>query len=137
MNKAKKLIRMVEEESKNYLTTYCNQYHDIRTGKPIDHECITIPPEALKAEMGGDYEKAIDIIDKSKKRESRMSEQQSLAAANCEFYNEKDSSCTTGCVRAVVNVDGPCPFVSKFDSHQSSCPCYVPAGGVPDRRFHV
>ena len=45
-----------------YVTTYCNFAHDVETGEPIDHECIVIPPEALKAEMDGDYELAIEIM---------------------------------------------------------------------------
>ena len=76
-------------------------------------------------------------MNRSKQFIKKIEEQQELSSANCELYNEDDSTCTTGCVRAMVNVNGPCPFVSKFDSHQSSCPCYVPEGGVPDRRFHV
>jgi hypothetical protein len=45
-----------------YCSTYCNFGHDVETGKPIDHECIIIPPEALAAEMGGDYERAIELM---------------------------------------------------------------------------
>lgn len=76
MSKAKKLLEylstayhynVAEKEVKNYLTSYCNQYHDVITGKPIDHECIVIPPNALKAEMEGDTDKAIELIDQSKK----------------------------------------------------------------------
>lgn len=47
-----------------YVTTYCNFPHNIKTGRPIDHECITIPPKALKAEMEGDFDRAIEILQK-------------------------------------------------------------------------
>ena len=50
-----------------YVTTYCNFAHDVKTGKPIEHECIIIPPKALAAEMAGDYEAAIDILDNARK----------------------------------------------------------------------
>jgi len=45
-----------------YCTTYCNFGHDVETGEPIDHECITIPPAALQAEMDGDFEKAQELL---------------------------------------------------------------------------
>lgn len=45
-----------------YVSTYCNFPHSKKTGRPIGHECRVIPPSALKAEMAGDYEKAIDIL---------------------------------------------------------------------------
>ena len=50
-----------------YVTTYCNFAHDVKTGKPIEHECIIIPPKALAAEMAGDYEAAIDILENTRK----------------------------------------------------------------------
>jgi hypothetical protein len=50
-----------------YATTYCNKGHYVATGKPVKHECITIPPAALKAEMEGDYEKAIEIMSKRRR----------------------------------------------------------------------
>jgi len=46
-----------------YVTTYCNFAHDLETGDPIDHECRNIPPEALEAEMDGDFERAIAILE--------------------------------------------------------------------------
>lgn len=46
----------------SYISTYCNFGHDVKTGKPIDHECVIIPPKALAAEMAGDYERAIEIM---------------------------------------------------------------------------
>lgn len=47
---------------RTYVTTYCNHPHYIENGHPIDHECIIIPPEALRAEMEGDYQKAISLM---------------------------------------------------------------------------
>lgn len=43
---AKKLI---------YCTTFCNQAHRIDNGHPVNHECYILKPEALKAEMEGDF----------------------------------------------------------------------------------
>ena len=45
-----------------YVSTYCNFAHDTKTGRPIDHECIIIPPKALRAEMDGDISGAIEIL---------------------------------------------------------------------------
>lgn len=45
-----------------YVTTYCNFAHRLVDGAPINHECIQIPPEALEAEMDGDYDRAMDIL---------------------------------------------------------------------------
>jgi hypothetical protein len=45
-----------------YCTSYCNQGHRLSDGKPVDHECIILPPKALQAERDGDYEGAIDIL---------------------------------------------------------------------------
>lgn len=47
---------------KFWVSTYCNFAHDLDTGEPIDHECHMIPPAALKAEMDGDFELAIEIM---------------------------------------------------------------------------
>lgn len=54
-----------------YVTTYCNFAHEVETGEPIDHECIQIPPEALKAEMDGDYDRAIEIMQGKPKKHRR------------------------------------------------------------------
>ena len=54
-------------EVRPYLTSYCNQPHDLSTGKPIGHGCHVIPPAALAAERQGDYEGAIELIQKGKK----------------------------------------------------------------------
>ena len=45
-----------------YVTTYCNFAHRVEDGKPIQHECRIIPPEALRAEMKGDVQHAIEIL---------------------------------------------------------------------------
>jgi hypothetical protein len=37
-----------------YVTTFCNFAHDLKTGRPISHECYIIPPKLLKLEMEAD-----------------------------------------------------------------------------------
>lgn len=37
--------------SKFYVTTFCNFAHNLKTGRPIKHECFIIPPKLLKIEM--------------------------------------------------------------------------------------
>ncbi len=49
-------------EKRIYCTTYCNFGHYVATGAPVQHECRTIPPKALKAEMDGDFGLAIKIM---------------------------------------------------------------------------
>jgi len=49
-------------EVKIYCSTYCNHGHNVKTGRPIGHECMKIPPAALRAEMDGDFELAIKLI---------------------------------------------------------------------------
>lgn len=49
-----------------YVTTRCNFAHRLSDGKPIAHECDVIPPAALAAEMEGDYDRAIDLIQAAK-----------------------------------------------------------------------
>ena len=49
-----------------YCTTYCNFGHDVETGEPVDHECYPIPPEALEAEMAGNFELAIKLMKHSR-----------------------------------------------------------------------
>ena len=46
-----------------YMTTYCNHGQRVSNGTPVDHECVVIPPSALRAEMAGDYRKAIEIME--------------------------------------------------------------------------
>jgi len=45
-----------------FCTSYCNHGHSMTTGRPVNHECIIIPPAALAAEREGDISTAIDII---------------------------------------------------------------------------
>ena len=47
---------------KTYLTSYCNKHHDLVTGKPIDHECRTLPPAALHAERADAFDTADAIL---------------------------------------------------------------------------
>ncbi len=54
-----------------YCTTFCNMPHNVRTGKPVQHECYILPPAALKAEMVGDYDQACYLIDKQKEMGKR------------------------------------------------------------------
>ena len=49
-----------------YLTTYCNHGHRLSDGKPVDHECVVIAPEALQAEREGDYGQAVELIQAAK-----------------------------------------------------------------------
>ena len=52
----------------SYCTTYCNKAHRLVDGKPIGHECTILPPAALKAEMAGDYDEAIEILAEARNR---------------------------------------------------------------------
>lgn len=54
-----------------YCSTYCNQDHRVSDGKPVEHECRIIPPLALKAEMCGDYERAVEILSTTQARYMR------------------------------------------------------------------
>lgn len=45
-----------------YVTTYCNRAHSLKTGRPIGHECYTIPVAALRAEREGNYDLANEIL---------------------------------------------------------------------------
>ena len=49
-----------------YVSTFCNFAHNKKTGRPIGHECVIIPPAALKAEMAGDYDKANAIMQRKR-----------------------------------------------------------------------
>jgi hypothetical protein len=51
-----------------YCTSFCNQGHDLQTGRPINHECIVLPPKALQAERDGDFNKAIEIIEAQRRQ---------------------------------------------------------------------
>jgi len=48
-----------------YCSSYCNFGHRVRDGKPVEHECRIIPPQALQAEMDGDYETAQMILQRT------------------------------------------------------------------------
>jgi hypothetical protein len=54
-----------------YVSTYCNFGHYVASGKPVAHECRVIPPAALRAEMDGDFDKAIELMQSAKRREVR------------------------------------------------------------------
>lgn len=49
-----------------FQTSYCNKGHDMKTGRPINHECVVLPPEVLKAERDDRIDDALDIIDSKK-----------------------------------------------------------------------
>lgn len=51
--------------SKYYFSSYCNFPHRVSDGKPVQHECRILPIEALKAEMNGDIQTAIEILSTS------------------------------------------------------------------------
>lgn len=48
-----------------YATTYCNCGHYVKTGRPYQHECRTIPPAALRAERDGNFEEAMLILNQA------------------------------------------------------------------------
>ncbi len=50
----------------SYASTYCNFPHRVKDGKPIQHECVIIPPKALAAEMAGNIELAIELMEAGK-----------------------------------------------------------------------
>lgn len=50
------------EESRAFVTTYCNRSHRLVDGEPVGHECIRIPPAALAAEREGDFDNAARIM---------------------------------------------------------------------------
>jgi hypothetical protein len=49
-----------------YVTSFYNWAHNLKTGRPIGHECYIIPPAALQAEIAGDYDAASRIISEGK-----------------------------------------------------------------------
>lgn len=51
-----------------YCTSYCNKGHRLSDGKPVEHECRIIPPAALRAEMEGRFEEAIEILETTPSR---------------------------------------------------------------------
>lgn len=48
-----------------FVTSYCNQIHDVDTGAPVNHTCVVIPTEALTAERLGHAAEARRIIVRS------------------------------------------------------------------------
>lgn len=55
---------MIEPEI--YCSTFCNRGHIVATGEPVDHECVILDPEALRAEIRGDFDEAIRILYKKR-----------------------------------------------------------------------
>lgn len=49
-----------------YHTSYCNHGHVLETGKPVEHECYVLPPEALLAEQQQDFERSEMLISAAK-----------------------------------------------------------------------
>lgn len=47
---------------RTYVTTYCNHAHNVTTGKPISHECYSLPPKAIELEMAGKYAEANQVL---------------------------------------------------------------------------
>lgn len=45
-----------------FCTSYCNHGHDLRTGKPVGHECYVLSPNALRVERNGDVDAAIELL---------------------------------------------------------------------------
>jgi hypothetical protein len=50
-----------------YCTTFCNRAHNVKTGRPIDHECYILPPAALQAERAGDMDRGKGPIVRGRK----------------------------------------------------------------------
>lgn len=55
-------MKQVQQDPAIYQTSYCNRGHNLKTGRPIQHECRIIPPSALKLERAGHVEQAIAIM---------------------------------------------------------------------------
>lgn len=54
-----------------YATSFCNFGHDLRTGRPVGHECEILPPAALRAEREGDVPRSIEILEQHRRRYGR------------------------------------------------------------------
>jgi hypothetical protein len=52
------------KEKTAYVTTFCNFAHNLKTGRPIGHECYILPPKALAQERSGHIAAAICTINK-------------------------------------------------------------------------
>jgi len=55
-------------KDKIYQTSFCNQGHRLRDGKPVAHECFILPTAVLEAEMAGDTSKMLDALGNWKNR---------------------------------------------------------------------
>lgn len=66
-----------------FATTYCNRGHVLETGKPVEHQCYVLPPEALLAEQQQDFERAAMLIAAAKplQHHAGLRARSSLAAA--------------------------------------------------------
>lgn len=51
-----------------FRTTYCNKWHRLSDGKPVNHECYILPTPALHAEKAGNVSLAVDLLAAWKKR---------------------------------------------------------------------
>jgi hypothetical protein len=47
-------------------TSHCNFTHRLSDGKPVEHECSVLPPEALRLERTGDVSGAVAVIERAK-----------------------------------------------------------------------
>lgn len=56
----------MEKNKEIYCSTYCNHGHRLSDGKPIEHECLVIPPKALEAGKVGNFCLAVELIEQSK-----------------------------------------------------------------------
>lgn len=52
----------MKKEPQIYCTTYCNHGHYVKTGKPVNHECYTLPPKGLRLESEGKYDEALEVF---------------------------------------------------------------------------
>ena len=52
---------MREGQPMVYRTSFCNFGHNLKTGRPVGHECYIIPPELLRAERELPFEQAIEV----------------------------------------------------------------------------
>lgn len=45
-----------------FVTSFCNQAHNLKNGRPVGHECYVLPPRALAAEREGNLHLANQIL---------------------------------------------------------------------------
>lgn len=45
-----------------FTTSFCNQGHYLKTGRPVDHECYILPPAMLEAERAGNTDLANSLL---------------------------------------------------------------------------